>query len=64
MKKSDFKVEHLGENKISSPYKMGKFVDDDARIAYDAKVSELEKYAGNLEELPSFELAGVGVGVF
>jgi 6-phosphofructokinase 1 len=58
MQKSDFKVEHLGANKISSPYNMGEFVDDDARIAYDTKISELEKYADNLAELPSFELAG------
>jgi len=64
MKKSDFKVEHLGENKISSPYKMGKFVDDNARIAYDADISELEKYADNLAELPSFELAGPRAKIF
>ncbi|MCK4982820.1 MAG: ATP-dependent 6-phosphofructokinase [Victivallaceae bacterium] len=64
MQKSDFKVEHLGENKISSPYEMGEFVDDDARIAYDTKISELEKYADNLAELPSFELAGPREKIF
>jgi 6-phosphofructokinase 1 len=64
MKKNDFKVEHLGKNKISSPYSRGKFVDDDARVAYDSEVSELEKYAENLKELPSFEMAGPREKIF
>jgi 6-phosphofructokinase 1 len=64
MKRNDFKVDHLGKNKIFSPYKMGKFVDDDARIAYDANVSELEKYADNFAEVPSFELAGPREKIF
>jgi len=64
MKKSDFKVEHLGENTIHSPYNMGKFVDDDARIAHDAEISKLQNYADNLEELPSFEIAGPREKIF
>ena len=64
MQKSDFTVEHLGVNKISSPYNMGKFVDDEARIAYDSDISELEKYADNLAELPSFERAGPRAKIF
>jgi len=64
MKKSDFEVEDLGKNTIASPYNMGEFIDDDARIAYDTKVSELGKYAGNLEELPSFEMAGPREKIF
>ena len=64
MQKNDFIVEHLGENKISSPYNRGKFIDNDARIAYNTEVSELEKYAGNLKELPSFEMAGPREKIF
>ena len=64
MKQDDFKVEHLGANKIPSPYKMGKFVDDNARIAYDADVAELEKYADNFGDMPSFELAGPREKIF
>ena len=64
MQKSDFKVEKLGVNKIPSPYSKGKFVNDDARIAYDSEVSELEKYASNLDELPSFEMAGPREKIF
>jgi len=64
MEKNDFIVERLGKNKIASPYNMGKFIDDDARVAYDMEVSEIGKYAGNLEELPSFEMAGAREKVF
>ena len=64
MQKSDFIVERLGKNKIASPYNMGKFIDDDARVAYDMEVSKIEKYAGNLEELPSFEMAGAREKIF
>ncbi len=64
MKKNDFIVEHLGKNKIPSPYNMGKFVDDNTRIAYNTEVSDLEKYAGNLKELPSFEAAGPREKIF
>lgn len=64
MKKSDFKVECLGENAIHSPYNKGKFVDDDARIVYDVEISKLEKYADNLGELPSFEMAGPREKIF
>ncbi|MBU8901496.1 MAG: ATP-dependent 6-phosphofructokinase [Victivallales bacterium] len=64
MEKNDFKVEKLGANKIPSPYNKGKFVDDDARIAYDSEVSKLEKYAANLDELPSFEMAGPREKIF
>ena len=64
MKKSDFKVEHLGKNTIASPYDKGKFVDDDARIAYEAEVSKLEKHKNNFENLPSFELAGPREKIF
>ncbi len=58
MKSSDFKVEHLGENKIPSPYDTGNFVDKNARIAYNVLLADLEKYTDNLGELPAFELAG------
>ena len=64
MQKSDFIVEHLGKNKISSPYNMGKFIDENARIAYNTQVSELEKYSDNLKELPSFEAAGPREKIF
>lgn len=64
MKKNDFKVEHLGKNKIASPYNMGKFIDNDERVAHDMEVSKIEKYAGNLEELPSFEMAGPREKIF
>ena len=61
---SDFKVEHLGENKIPSPYDMGNFVSDNARIAYDGDISKLKKYADNFNELPAFELAGPREKIF
>jgi 6-phosphofructokinase 1 len=64
MKNSDFTVEYLGKNKILSPLNMGNFVDDEARIAYSGNISEIEKYADNLSELPSFELAGPRKKIF
>ena len=64
MQKSDFIVENLGENRIPSPYNMGKFIDENARIAYNTQVAELEKYSDNLKELPSFETAGPRKKIF
>lgn len=64
MQKSDFIVEHLGENKIPSPYNMGKFINENARVAYNTEVADLEKYAKNLKELPSFETAGPREKIF
>ena len=64
MEKNDFIVERLGKNKIASPYNMGKFIDDDARVVYDMEVSKIEKCAGNLEELLSFEMAGPREKIF
>ena len=64
MQKSDFIVENLGKNKIPSPYNMGKFIDENARIAYNTQVAELEKYSDNLKELPSFETAGPRKKIF
>lgn len=64
MKSSDFIVEHLGDNKIPSPYNMGEFVDENARVAYDVRLSEIEKYSANLGDLPAFELAGPRSKIF
>ena len=64
MKKDDFLVEQLGKNTIPSPYTMGNFVNDHARIAYDAEVDIINDYADKIEELPSFELAGPRKNIF
>jgi 6-phosphofructokinase 1 len=64
MKNNDFRVEQLGENKIPSPYDMGNFVDENARVVYDSELDEIKKYSDNLDDLPSFEMAGPRKKIF
>jgi 6-phosphofructokinase 1 len=64
MNGNDFHVECLGKAKISSPYKKGKFIDDDERIACNSEMKNLKKYANRTDEIPSFEVAGPRKKIF
>ena len=64
MQYQDFLVEHLGENKISSPIKRVNFVDNDARVTYPSDVNELKSFIENNQPIPSFEAAGPREKIF
>ena len=53
-----FMVSNLGECRIPSPMSGVQFVNDDARVIYHSKLTEVESVLKAGKELPCFEMAG------
>ena len=54
----DFNIEHFGKNRIPSPFRGRRFIEDYERVSFAVKLHELEPLFTSGKQIPSFERAG------